>query len=445
MEFVMNGRLSSIFHRVRRYLPAWLLVGTMIGLAGCRHQPADQAREDPVVTPVAVRAAVAKVAPLQPSVDLVGELAAVPERVVVLTTQVAGQVQSVAVVESQAVRKGDEILRLDARSAEAQRVKARASVEEARAVLARLKQGPRPEEIEAARQDARKARTMADAMRRKIEAMAALHEKNELADVQFERFKSDMQAAEADAAAADARLRLLEAGTRPEEIAEAEAKLAAAEADLAASELALRFHRLTSPIDGVVTELTARQGMYVEPLTRLGEVADLSTLFARFQIPAAHLADVRVGAAVDVRAIALPNRVFRGAVARLGEQADPQTGNLEAFASVANEHGELRPGLACQVRLWLATIPNALVIPLAAVADRDGTPVVTVIRQNKAYEIEVGLGVQTREQVQIVRGLWPGDLVAVQGGYGLPEGCPCSVTVEPEPQSRPATATAAAN
>jgi len=439
----MNGHSSSIFRRAGRCVPASLLIVTMSGLAGCRHQPADQSREDPPVTPVAVRAAVAKVAPLQPSIDLVGELVAVPERVVVLTTQVAGQVQSVAVVEAQAVRKGDEILCLDDRGAEAQRAKARASVEEARAVLARLKQGPRPEEIEAARQDARKARTMAGAMRRKIEAMAALHEKQELADVQFERLKSESQAAEADAAAADARLRLLEAGTRPEEIAEAEAKLAAAEADLAASELALRFHRLTSPIDGVVTELSARQGMYVEPLSRLGEVADLSTLFARIQIPAAHLADVRVGAAVDVRATALPNRVFRGAVTRLGEQADPQTGNLEAFASVANEHGDLRPGLACQVCLWLPTVPNALVIPVAAVADRDGTPVVTVIRQNKAYETEVALGVQTRERVQVTRGLSPGELVAVQGGYGLPEGCPCSVTVEPDAESRPATATAA--
>jgi hypothetical protein len=38
-----------------------------------------------------------------------------------------------------------------------------------------------------------------------------------------------------------------------------------------------------------------------------------------------------------------------------------------------------------------------------------------------------------------VEGLSPGDLVAVQGGYGLPEGCPCVVTVETGGEIAPTT------
>jgi len=441
----MSGHPSSFFDRARGLLLNSFLIATMGSLAGCKNEQTGKAQEDAAaVTPVPVRVAATKVAMLRPSIDLVGVLEAVPERVVVLTSQVAGQVKSIAVVEGQAIHKGDEVLRLDDRSAEAQRAKVRASVDEARAVLARLKRGPRPEEIEAARQDARKAQTMAHSMRLKIEAMTALHEKQELADVQFERLKSELQAVEAESAAVDARLKLLEAGTRPEEIAEAAAKLAAVQADLASSELAVQLHRLTSPIDGVVTELSARQGMSVEPLTKTGILADLSTLFARVQIPAVHLSGVRGGAPVDVRVAAFPGRVFKGTVTRLGKQADLQTGNVEALASVPNETGDLRPGLACQVRVWLPTIPSALVIPVAAIADRDGTPVVTVVRDNKAHETEVVLGVQTREQAQITKGLSPGDLVAVQGGYGLPEGCLCSVTVESDAESKPSAATAKA-
>lgn len=413
------------------------------GLAGCKQKErGGSAEEAAPATPVPVRAAVARVETLQPSIDLVGVLEAIPERIAILTAQVAGQVRTVSVVEGQAVHKTDEILQLDDRSADAQRAKARASVEEAQAVLARLKRGPRPEEIEAARQDARKAETVVQAMRLKIDAMRALHEKEEVADVQFERAKAEMQAAEAEYAALAAWLKLLEAGTRPEEIAEAEAKLAAARADLAAADLTVQLHRLTSPLDGVVTELSARQGMSIDPLTKLGTLADLSTLFARVQIPAAHLSGVRVGAPVDVRVTALPGQVFKGTINRLGTQADLQTGNVEAFAPVANETGNLRPGLACQVRVWLPAVPEVLVIPVAAIADRDGTPVVTVIRDNKAYETEVSLGVQTRERVQVIKGLSPGDLVAVQGGYGLPEGCPCIVTVETGGQSAPTTAKA---
>ncbi len=439
----MNEHVKSSFRQVGVRLLSLLLAVMIGGLAGCKQKQTEGSAEEAAsATPVPVRAAAATVETLQPSIDLVGVLEAIPERVAILTAQVAGQVRTVSVVEGQAVHKTEEILRLDDRIAEAQRAKARAAVEEAQSVLARLKRGPRPEEIEAARQDARKAETVTQAMRLKIDAMKALHEKQEMADVQFERVKAELQAAEAESAAFAARLRLLEAGTRPEEIAEAEAKLAAVRADLASADLTVQLHRLTSPFDGVVTELFARQGMSIDPLTKLGTLADLSTLFARVQIPAAHLSRVRAGASVDVRATALPGRVFKGTVSRLSKQADLQTGNVEAFASVANDTGDLRPGLACQVRVWLPAVPDALVIPIAAIADRDGTPVVTVVRDSKAYETEVAVGVQTRERVQITKGLSPGDLVAVQGGYGLPEGCPCIVTIETGGETAPTTTTA---
>jgi len=439
----MSKHVTLSFSRVGIRLLNLLLAVMIGGLAGCKQKETEGfAEEAASATPVPVRAVVAKVETLQPSIDLIGVLEAVPERVAILTAQVAGQVRTVSVVEGQAVHKTDEILQLDDRNAEAQRAKARALVEEAQSVLARLKRGPRSEEIEAARQDARKAETVTQEMRLKIDAMKALHEKQEMADVQFERVKAELQAAEAEYAAFTARLKLLEAGTRPEEIAEAEAKLAAARADLAAADLTVQLHRLTSPLDGSVIELSARLGMSIEPLTKVGTLADLSTLFARVQIPAAHLSSVHNGASVDVRATALPGHVFKGTVSRLGKQADLQTGNVEAFASLANETGDLRPGLACQVRVWLPAVPDALVIPVAAIADRDGTSVVTVVRDSKAHETEVTLGVQTRERVQVTKGLSPGDLVAVQGGYGLPEGCPCIVTVETGGKSAPTTTTA---
>lgn len=57
-------------------------------------------------------------------------------------------------------------------------------------------------------------------------------------------------------------------------------------------------------------------------------------------------------------------------------------------------------------------------------ADHAGKAIVTVVREDKAYEAENELGVQTSEMVQVVKGLSPGDTVITAGGYGLPEGCP---------------------
>ena len=52
---------------------------------------------------------------------------------------------------------------------------------------------------------------------------------------------------------------------------------------------------------------------------------------------------------------------------------------------------------------------------------------VTVIRDGKAYETDVELGVETGDLVQVLRGLSSGDMVATAGGYGLPAGTPVQV------------------
>ncbi len=75
---------------------------------------------------------------------------------------------------------------------------------------------------------------------------------------------------------------------------------------------------------------------------------------------------------------------------------------------------------------------NLNTIPMAAVADNSGTPVVTAIRDGKAYETEVELGAETGDFVQVLHGLAPGDTVAIAGGYGLPESCPVHIVVDVE-------------
>ena len=94
---------------------------------------------------------------------------------------------------------------------------------------------------------------------------------------------------------------------------------------------------------------------------------------------------------------------------------------------VENGQGMLQPGLSASVRIALPEVANATVVPVAAVADHNGAAVVTVIREGKAYETEVEVGIRTPEVVQILGGLTAGEIVAAEGGYGLPDGCPVKV------------------
>jgi HlyD family secretion protein len=398
-------------------------------LAGCGSNETGEpaASEEASQQPVPVTATEAKVETLRPAAELVGVLAAAPERTAYVAAQVSGQVARVAVLEGQSVRAGEPLIVLDDRTAVAERDQAKANVAEAEASLALLQRGPLPQEIESARQDEQTAAAAEEGLKAKLKALEPLRAKGEISPVQFEQAQTALKAASAARAGAEAKLNLVQSGSRAESVAEGKARAEAAKAALSAKELAVTLCVLTSPIDGVVTTLDARQGMSVQPSDRLATVMDLSTMYAQFRVPVNLVAKAAEGAAVRVsfEAAGLPEQ--QGTPLRVGKVADPQTGDVEAFASLPNAEGMLKPGLGCRVELGLPEVANAVVLPASAVADHDGTPVVTLIRDGKAFETAVEVGARTADSVQIVKGVAAGDRVALEGGYGLPEGCPVVV------------------
>jgi multidrug efflux pump subunit AcrA (membrane-fusion protein) len=377
--------------------------------------------------PVPVEAVEARLTTLRPSVDLVGTLVVIPERSTVISPQIGGWIEKVSVVEGAKVGQGDEVVVLDSRLVQADVAKAEASVAEKEATLARLKRGYLPQEIEAARQEVRKCDEEADAIAREVAALEPLWKSKEVPDLQYRKVEASQRAAEAAQAAAQARLDLLLAGTPREEIAEVEARLAMARAELTAARLNLDLCRITSPIAGTVTQLFARQGAFADRSVPLLNVDDLSVLFMQVRIPSIHMAEVAAGARVEVRLATYPGQDFSGVVARISGQADPATGDVDAFIEIPNDKGLLRPGLACGARLWLPEMSGVLAIPPAAVADHAGTAVVTVVEDGKAREVEVALDTQTDDLVEVTGGLEAGQWVVTEGGYGLPDGCPVKI------------------
>jgi membrane fusion protein, multidrug efflux system len=68
-------------------------------------------------------------------------------------------------------------------------------------------------------------------------------------------------------------------------------------------------------------------------------------------------------------------------------------------------------------------VKDALVVPSAALlnAKGDAAQVMVVDSQNQASSRDVKTGIQTGQQVQIVSGLKPGEVVVSEGAYGLPD------------------------
>lgn len=74
-----------------------------------------------------------------------------------------------------------------------------------------------------------------------------------------------------------------------------------------------------------------------------------------------------------------------------------------------------RPGMSAVAHLRVREVTGALAVPAAAVLRHEGTDVVWTVRDGEATRIEVTLGVQGPDLVQVVAGLRPGDRIVVRG------------------------------
>ncbi|MCH8830956.1 MAG: biotin/lipoyl-binding protein, partial [Planctomycetes bacterium] len=254
---VQRTRLRSGSVR-RRPIALWRIAVALTLLCflgfGCGKKTASEESEhEGPTTAVPVRAVVVRRTTLHPSIDLVGTFQAIPELTAIVSPQAGGWiVDKVNVVEGQKIKADDTLVILDARKANNAFARAQAVVNVRRAVLTRLKIGYRKEEIEAARQNAKNAKQTVAGLQLRFDALEPLLNRNEVSPVVYNKAKSDLKAAQATQAAAEANLSLKIAGPRPELITEAHAQLDTAIADRKAADLAVKFCKISSPIDGTV-------------------------------------------------------------------------------------------------------------------------------------------------------------------------------------------------
>ncbi len=164
------------------------------------------------------------------------------------------------------------------------------------------------------------------------------------------------------------------------------------EADLDVNEDLLNRTIAIAPFDGIVTNEPVREGeTVVEGIqntegSTLMTLADMSIITAEVKVDETDIVNVQIGQPADVTVDALPNKVFKGHVTLVGDQAllrstgvatsQSTTGTEEAkdfkvVVTLDNPSDELRPGLSCTAKITTAHKSNALSLPIQALVMHD--------------------------------------------------------------------------
>jgi HlyD family secretion protein len=167
-------------------------------------------------------------------------------------------------------------------------------------------------------------------------------------------------------------------------------------------------------------------------------VVDLSRLVVEAQVLEHDLPLVRPGGQAKVTAAALGGRELDGRITALLPLVDSATRAGRALVSVRGDE-VLRPGMYADVRLEASRLTNRTIVPARSIIERDGRPLVFVVKEGRAQWTYVTPGrtngTDTEVLADSVSGQIPvaaGDTVIIEGHLTLTHDAPVRLVVQQE-------------
>lgn len=180
--------------------------------------------------------------------------------------------------------------------------------------------------------------------------------------------------------------------------------------------------KLYAPQAGLVVNSHVRLGQPVEPSQELMDIADHSQVWAIAQIPEQEAAEVEIGDVARIHIPALGDQWMEAKLARFGVLADRRAGTVEGIFVVDNPDDRLRPGMRAEFSIVTSVRDYVLSVPRQAVQGDPSNRFVFIEDfelPNTYLRSPVVLGEENEQRVEVISGVFPGDVVVTQGSYGL--------------------------
>lgn len=349
---------------------------------------------------------VAEVRTITATVAASGEVRAVDQ--LGLTFATAGEIISIDVEPGDQVSAGDVLATLDTTALDA-------AIAAAESTLASARDGVAAANV--AEAQAQQAINNADwqmAM-----AQAALEAARDL-DSDSNR-SEEIASARARIAAAEAERDTAEYSQArvPGQKAAANAALASAQAGLDSAKANLDKASLTAPMSGTVLAVDVEVGDVVTTASADAfVVADLGAFEVTANFAEADITEIVEGQVVNIVFDALPDDTRTGTVTHVGlvGEVDPSGGTLTTYdvtVSIPDAPAKLRVGMTAQIDVITDETVDVVAVPVAALITEGDKTLVNVLDGDVIRAVEVEVGSQGGNFVEIVSGLVGGETVVI--------------------------------
>ena len=318
---------------------------------------------------------------------------------VTIMPQVSGQLMKIYVTEGQQVRKGQTLFVIDSRNAQHELESARANLQAAQANL-------------------QAAQSQANSAKLEYESNKNLYDKQIVSNYMLESSLNAYKQAQAT-------------------VSQAKASVTQAKAAVNRARVNLGFCTITSPVSGVIGEITVYAGDQVTPMTQLTIVSGNQKMEAEFSVPESILEAGMASGYTQVNKekvlAALPDVSFvmkngteyphKGRISSLTGVVNATTGSLSCKAIFPNPDGHLYSGIQGTVVMPYSR-KNVMVIPQSAVVRlQDKSLVYKVKSDSTASAVTVmTTDAGNGKDVIVTDGLKIGDRIVTVGANNVQEG-----------------------
>jgi membrane fusion protein (multidrug efflux system) len=220
------------------------------------------------------------------------------------------------------------------------------------------------------------------------------------------------------------------------------------QADARVAELRATIARKTirAPFSGLLGIRQVNLGQYLAAGNPIVPLQSIDPIYVNFGVPQQLAGEVHVGSTVRINASELAGSRFAGRVTAVNSLIDESTRKIQIQATVSYARGRLRPGMFVDVEAITGSSRDVIPLPASAINYAPYGDSVFIVADMKAPDGKPYRGVRQQfvklqgsrgDQVAVVSGLHPGDVVVTSGAFKLRPGSAVMVDNKIVPANSP--------
>ncbi|WP_020407227.1 efflux RND transporter periplasmic adaptor subunit [Hahella ganghwensis] len=176
--------------------------------------------------------------------------------------------------------------------------------------------------------------------------------------------------------------------------------------------------KVSAEVDGVVSKLNVRQGMFVKPATEIMSIGPLDPVWVIAEVFERQASWVKPGQPVAMQVSAIPGKVWEGKVDYLYPVLDSKTRTLRVRVRFDNPQASLKPNMFADLTIFAEVADNAISIPREALIRGARYDRVVIKKDNGSFKsVLVTAGPEADGRVQILEGLSAGQEVVTSAQF----------------------------